>query len=237
LPAIILAGGQGMRLRPLTNDRPKPMVQILGKPILEYQVEWLRSMGVEDIVFCCGYRHEVIQRHFGAGEGFGVKVVYSVEEEPLGRGGAVKRAMHRLGEAERLLVVNGDSITTIPLEPLIEYHDGAGCLATLVAVPFRSPYGVLDLDESNRVRGFREKPELPHWVNAGIYVFEMRVEDYLPMVGDTEEETFPRLAGLGLLAAYKSRGFWRTIDTAKDLQETEDELRTILSKTLLGLGR
>ncbi len=232
--AIILAGGLGLRLRPLTNRKPKPMVEILRKPILEYQIEWLKSQGIRNFIIACGYKHEKIMDYFGNGEKFDVNIQYSIEKEKLGTGGGIKQALKYIDDNENdIVVTNGDIITTIDLRPMFEYHKQSNFMATILLVPFKSPYGIVDVDETNRIRGFREKPELPYWINGGVYVLRRQVEEFLPEKGDIEKETFPILAEKGLLGSYKSRGFWRAIDTIKDLSEIEKDLKKLLMKALL----
>ncbi|GBD30474.1 D-glycero-alpha-D-manno-heptose 1-phosphate guanylyltransferase [bacterium HR32] len=230
--AVILAGGKGERLRPYTQDRPKPMVEILGIPILGYQIEWLRSQGVTDVVVACGYRHEVIQDYFDDGRKLGVRIRYSVESEPLGRGGALKQAL-ALVEGEVCVATNGDVITNVPLREVVEQHRRRGDVATLVLSPFVSPYGIVDVTDDDRITGFHEKPELPYWINAGIYVLDRSVRDLLPDVGDHETTTFPELAAQGRLGAYRSRAYWRGVDTIKDLSEVTKEFEQRLLSAFL----
>ncbi len=225
MQAVILAGGRGERLRPFTEDRPKPMVEILGIPILGYQLQWLQSQGVTDIIISCGYRHDVIQNYFGNGEKWGVKLQYAIEPEPLGRGGALKLAFKSLTPGEDIcLATNGDVITNVRLKPLIQTHRQNGCLATIVLAPFISPYGIVEADEGDKVVAFHEKPELPYWMNAGIYVLSREIESLLPDQGDHETSTFPQLAAERQLRAFKSRSYWRSVDTVKDLSEVTKEL-------------
>ena len=228
--ALILAGGKGERLRPLTDTLPKPMVQVRGKPILEHQVAWLKSGGVTDVVFLAGYRWEAIKDHFGDGKAFGVNAHYSVEDSPLGRGGAIKAGFPKVpGNEETVAVLNGDIITAETLDNLSAYHRerrsaNPSHLATIMVVPMVSPYGLVDMDESGTVTGFREKVEMEHWINAGIYLFERSIAGELPDLGDHETETFPRLAKAGRLAAMRSRSFWRSVDSFKDLREAEEHV-------------
>jgi NDP-sugar pyrophosphorylase family protein len=224
--AIVLAGGKGERLRPFTEDRPKPMVEIMGVPILSYQIQWLQSQGVSDLIISCGYRHEVIQAYFGEGERLGVRITYAVEKQPLGRGGALRLAMGQLPQGEdAVIATNGDVITNFRITPVLEAHRSQKMLATVVLTPFVSPYGLVEVDGSERVTQFREKPELPYWINAGIYVLSPALRDRLPEHGDHEMTTFPDLARSGLLGAYKTRAYWRTVDTIKDVNEVAAELQ------------
>ncbi len=224
--AIVLAGGKGERLRPFTEDRPKPMVEIMGTPILSYQLQWLQGQGVTDFIIACGYRHEVIEAYFGQGERFGVRITYAVEDEPLGRGGALRLALSRLPDDEDVAIAtNGDVITNFRLAPLLAAHRTARVLATVALVPLVSPYGIVETDEDERVTNFREKPELPYWINAGIYAVSPALQERLPERGDHETTTFPELARSGRLGGFKLRDYWRTVDTIKDVNEVASELQ------------
>ena len=226
--ALILAGGKGERLRPLTDTVPKPMVPVCGKPILAHQIEWLRPAGVTDVVFLAGYRWEVIKDYFGDGRGYGVRIQYSVEDSPLGRGGAIRKGAELVPETEdSVMVLNGDVITFEDPLAILGLHQSKKAsnpthLATIMVVPMVSPYGLVDMNESGDVVGFREKVELPHWINAGVYVLEREIFQELPDLGDHETSTFPRLAQAGRISSYQSRAFWRSVDSFKDLKEAEE---------------
>lgn len=232
--AIILAGGRGERLRPLTEDRPKCMIDILGSPILAYQIRWLKAYGVQKIVLACGYLHEIIQQYFGDGTKHGVEIEYLVEQKVLGRGGALKRALLQLQgkEEEPVLCLNGDNVCNLSIKEFLEFHQLHRPLATIVTVPLRSPYGIVEIGQGDTVIGFTEKPELPYGVNAGIYLMDRKIIEFLPDVGDHEVETFPRLAEEGKLKAFRSRCFWRTVDTTKDVGELKSELEKIFMGAL-----
>ena len=228
--ALILAGGKGERLRPLTDTVPKPMVPVCGKPILEHQIEWLKVGGVTDVVFLSGYRSNVIQDHFGDGKRVGIRTHYSVENVPLGRGGAIKAGFTNVPFGEEMVaVLNGDVIAEEPLNQLILFHRNRKLanpshLATIMVVPMVSPYGLVDIDLSDTITGFREKVEMDHWINAGVYLFERSIVDELPNLGDHETSTFPKLATVGRLAAVKSCQFWQSVDSFKDLRAAEERL-------------
>ncbi|HKZ51320.1 MAG TPA: nucleotidyltransferase family protein [Dehalococcoidia bacterium] len=226
--ALVIAGGQGERLRPLTNDRPKPMVEVAGKPILAYQVEWLRQQGVGDIVICCGYRADVMQRYFDQGQAWGVRIQYSIEAEPLGRGGALKLGYRLVPPEEEVVIgLNGDNITTQPLAPFLRYHRRRRAAATVMLTPLRSPYGIVRMARGGRIQAFLEKPQLSHWINAGIYLLSPEFFRRLPDRGDHETTVFPQLSAEGVLFGYRSRAYWRTVDTMKDLSEAEGEVRQL----------
>ena len=223
MKAIILAGGKGERLRPFTNNRPKGMVKVEGKPILEYQINWLVQYGVTEIIFACGYKYEVIKEYFEDGKKSSLKISYSVEENPLGRGGGVKKAWEKIKNNEPIIVTNGDIYTDMDLERAIQAHKEQnkkhGTIATICLFPYKSPYGIVRFGENGIVESFEEKRALPFWVNGGIYIFEHEVKDYLPVTGDHETTTFQELAAKNLIYAYKSIDYWKGIDTVKDLNE------------------
>jgi len=224
--AAIIAGGLGKRLRPLTEDRPKPLIEVGGRPIIEWQIRWLSRYGVDTVVVLAGYHREKLIEFLGSGSRFGVSVVYVVEEEPLGTGGAIKNAERVLGDGV-FLAVNGDVVTDIPVAELVRFLDERPeALAAIALVPLRSPYGIVEVDGAGRVRSFREKPVLEDYlINAGVYAMRPGVFRYLPAKGDVERETFPRLAAEGRLVGRVFRGcYWRSIDTVKDVEEASQEL-------------
>lgn len=227
---MILSGGRGERLRPLTDTIPKPMVPVCGKPILWHQIQWLKSGGVTDVVFLAGYNWEAIREFFGDGSAYGFRAHYSVEDTPLGRGGAIRKGMDLVPHGEGCVVVtNGDVITSEDLGGIVDgYHRKRKAVpahqATILVVPFLSPYGLVDLTSQDDVEGFREKVELPYWINGGVYAVSPEIKERLPELGDHETSTFPALAAEGKLAALRCRGFWRSVDSFKDLREAEDYL-------------
>ncbi|MDA1279414.1 MAG: nucleotidyltransferase family protein [Chloroflexi bacterium] len=225
--ALTIAGGRGERLRPLTDNRPKPMIEINGKPIISYQIDWMIAQGVTDVVFLCGYMGEVIQEFFGDGSEHGIRAHYSFEETPLGRGGALKQGLSSVPEgAAKVLVANGDIITNQPLKPIAELHARSGAMGTMMLVPYLSQYGVVESNDKHIVTRFIEKGRLPFWINAGVYLFDRKIESLLPDVGDHETTTFQDLASQGRLAAYHSEMAWTSIESPKDLSDITEQIRS-----------
>ena len=211
--ALILSGGMGERLRPLTNDIPKPMAPVNGKPILWYQIEWLKLAGVTDVVFLAGYRWESIKEYFGDGADFGINAHYSVEDSPLGRGGAIRNGLRMVPEDNKLVfVLNGDTITS----------ENPNTLLSDFKQRISTNNRVVNINSENIVTEFREKAEIPYWINSGIYVFNKAIMNLLPAIGDHETQTFPELAMSGQISAIPSREYWRGIDSLKDLREAEE---------------
>ena len=222
---MIIAGGEGERLRPLTDDRPKPMIPVGAKPILQRQIEWLRGEGVANFVLLCGYRADVIQDHFGDGSKLGVTIEYSLEEEPLGRGGALRQGFAQVPTSEDYVIAtNGDILSDQRLSDLIQRHQRTDAIATVMLTQLRSPYGVTRIARDHHIESFDEKPLLPHWINAGVYVLSRKFFAMLPSKGDHEDTTFPRLSKQRKLFGFKSKAYWRAVDSFKDLKEAEREL-------------
>lgn len=221
--AVILAGGQATRLRPYTEDRPKAMVEVRGVPVCERQLVWLATAGVEHAVMSVGYRADVIQDRIGDGSRLGISVTYAVETEPLGRGGGMKLAAKTLPfPDEGWFAMNGDVLSRFELKDLLAQHRRTSALATIALAPYKSTWGLATL-EGDFILGFVQSPHLPYWINGGIYAMEPEVVDMLPDKGDHEDSTFPELALSGRLGGYKIEGYWRGIDTVKDLKEANAE--------------
>lgn len=226
--AVVLAGGQGSRLRPYTDDRPKPMVEIpgTGVPIIGHQLAWLAAEGVTDAVVSCGHLAGVLQEWL-AGARLPLRVTTVVEEEPLGRGGGLKYAARSLPYPElSWYATNGDVWTRFSLREMAAFHAERGATATLALARPRIPWGVVETNEYGQVLDFIEAPQSPYPVNAGVYVFAPEFTALLPDLGDHERTTFPRLARERRLAGFPlpQGAYWRAIDTAKDLTEAAREL-------------
>ncbi len=218
--AVILSGGFGKRLKPLTDNVPKPLLEVAGRPIIEWQIEWLKSHGIREFVICAGYLREKIVEKLGGGNRLGVRIGYAVEDEPLGTGGALKNAKHLLELEKMFIVVNGDILTNLNPREMEIHIDNA--LAVIAVTRLQSPYGIVDFDTTTlKILRFDEKPKLSgYYVNAGVYLFSTEIFDYLPVTGDMEKLTFPRLAEKGLVKALPFDGAeWLSIDSHKDLEE------------------
>jgi NDP-sugar pyrophosphorylase family protein len=226
--AVVLAGGLGMRLRPLTDDRPKALIPVHGRPIAEYQIEWLvKAAGIDAVTFACGYKWEKLKEHFGSSFS-GVPIDYSVEEEALGTGGAVRKALQNVRFEDDVVVTNGDIVTDLPLKRMIDAHRAAGDIsASMLVVPYKSRFGVVKIDKLKMVRDFDEKPSFPDvWINGGVYVLnQRRILKNLPDKGDIERETFPKLVTRGELLSYPYYGEWVFVDSLKDLNELEASMK------------
>lgn len=238
MKAIILAGGLGTRLREETEFRPKPMVEIGGKPILWHIMKNLSQHGLEDYVIATGYKSEMIKDYFlnyqaksgdftveigsssapkfhstQKNENWKVTVADTGAESLTGE--RVKRAAKYLDKGEPFLVTYGDGLADVDIKKLIEFHKGHKGLATVTAVRPVSRFGVLDLDEASFVKEFKEKPKSSNWINVGYFVFDYEVLQYLDD-GPLEGQPLAQLASDGNLAAYKHDGFWQPMDTIRE---------------------
>jgi NDP-sugar pyrophosphorylase family protein len=232
--AIILAGGQATRLGDAARGHPKALVPIAGHPLAEYQVAQLVRAGVDRVLVSCAAGQAGL---FEAKlSGLGAEIVAVAEPEPLGRGGGLRLAAQQREESGPLYALNGDELTDVDLRALLDAHEVHSAAATIVVAPLTSQFGVVELEDSDRITGFREAPRLPHWVNAGVYVLDDEALARLPERGDHEQSTFPELAEEGKLFGFRHEGLWITVNTPKDLVRAEQhyvahpELRPTLAR-------
>ena len=232
MQAIVLVGGEGTRLRPLTTSVPKPALTLVDRPFLAYMVEWLAGHGVDQVVLACGFLPDVLREALGETERSGARIRYVAEPEPLGTAGAIRFAADALGDEldERFLALNGDVLTDLDLTRLLADHAGRGARATLGLHPVddSAVYGLVSRDDEGRVVEFLEKTgePVPGEVNAGMYVLERSVLDLIPAgeMVSIEREVFPRLVGDGLYGTLLD-GYWMDIGTPdRYLQATWDIL-------------
>src|SRR5215208_4192730 len=218
--AVVMAGGEGTRLRPLTSNQPKPMVPIVGKPCIEHIVELLRDHGLTDVVITLAFLPQAIRSYFGDGSSLGVDIEYSVEESPLGTAGSVRLATQGLRLDETFLVISGDALCDIDLSALIEFHKEKSAAVTIGLKSVENPleFGIVVTDEDNRVERFLEKPSwgqvFSDTINTGIYVIEPEVMRHVPSDRpfDFSKELFPLLLEMGRpIFGYVCDGYWQDI--------------------------
>ena len=248
MQALILAGGEGTRLRPLTSTVPKPVVPLANRPFISFMIEWLRRHGVDDVILSCGFLADGVRNVLGDGESLGVRIRYVEEPTPLGTGGALRFAGELLDE--RFLMLNGDVLTDLDLTAQLAQHDRTGARATiaLVAVDDPSAYGLVRRNSDLSVSGFLEKPSPDqidtNLINAGAYVLERSILDEMAPAGTNisiERDVFPKLVGRGLYG-FASEAYWLDIGTPQGyLQGTFDILEgnvaTDLGARLEAAGR
>ncbi|MGZ4371083.1 MAG: sugar phosphate nucleotidyltransferase, partial [Gaiellaceae bacterium] len=218
MKAVVMAGGEGTRLRPLTSNQPKPMVPVVGKPCMEHILELLRDHGLTDVIVTVAFLPQAIRSYFGDGETLGLQIGYSVEESPLGTAGSVKLAAKQLDET--FLVISGDALCDVDLGKLIAFHKEKGAAVTigLKAVDNPLEFGIVVTDEEGRIERFFEKPSwgqvFSDTINTGIYVLEPEVLKHVPTDRpfDFSKELFPYLLEMGRpLYGYVMDGYWQDI--------------------------
>ncbi|MBF6618759.1 MAG: NDP-sugar synthase [Patulibacter sp.] len=219
MQVVILVGGKGTRLRPLTATRPKPNVPIVDRPFLAYALEWVADHGMTDVVLCCGFKSDAMVEEFGDGSRFGVSITWVFEPEPRGTAGGLKMAEEHLDD--RFLLLNGDVLTDMDLTAQVAAHERSGARGTLALVPVADPsaYGLVRLNDDSSVAGFLEKPEPDEidtdLISAGAYVLERDVLDMIPPGREVsiEREVWPRLVGDGLFGFVHRDAYWMDIGT------------------------
>jgi mannose-1-phosphate guanylyltransferase len=220
LKAVILVGGPGTRLQPLTFIVPKSLVPVLNRPVMEHMLAYLRQFGIEDVILTLNYLPDAIRSHFGEGRDFGVKLTYCMEKEPLGTAGAVKNAAAYLDGT--FIVLNGDIFTEMDLADMFSFHTRNKAKATisLTWVDNPSAFGVVETDKNYQVKRFIEKPPpgtaTTNWINAGTYILEPEVLDHIPADKHYmfERGLFPGLLEAGKpVFGYPYRGYWLDMGT------------------------
>jgi NDP-sugar pyrophosphorylase family protein len=220
--ALILAGGKAERLGDAAQGKPKPLVPVAGRPLVAYTIARLAQAGVSRAIVACALGQE--DQFDAALGGHGVEIAAVGEPEPLGRGGGLRFAAEHRRDDGPVLAMNGDELLDLDYRALLERHRAEAAAATVVVAQVNSPFGVVELDDNDRIHGFREAPKLEHWVNAGVYVLSDEALERLPVRGDHETSTFPELAQEGKLRAFRHSGVWLTVNTPKDLRRAEEYL-------------
>ena len=220
MKAVIMAGGEGTRLRPLTSNQPKPMMPIANRPMMEHIVELLKKHGFDEIVVTVAFQANAIRTYFGNGSEFGVQMVYATEETPLGTAGSVRNAMDELDEA--FLVISGDVLTDIDLGAIVEFHRDRKAMATIGLKSMENPleFGIVITRDDGSVERFLEKPTwgevFSDTINTGIYVLEPEIFDYIepdkPV--DFSSDVFPRMLDDGRpVFGSITEGYWEDVGT------------------------
>ena len=237
--AILLVGGFGTRLMPLTRNTPKPMLTVAGVPVTEHQLMMAKKAGITQIVLATSYLSEVFTPYFGDGSQWGMNIKYAVEKEPLGTGGAIRNAAQLLDTQESVVILNGDVLSSHDLAGQIRQHEAHDADVTLhlTQVEDARAFGCVPTDVDGRVTAFLEKMDNPitNQINAGCYVFNPRVINTIPLgtVVSVERETFPHLVSNGAkIYGYLENAYWLDIGTPKALLKASTD---IVLRTAAGL--
>jgi len=229
LKAVLLVGGAGTRLRPLTYVVPKCLLPVGGKPLLERTMSYLEGHKVTEFVLCVAYLKKQIKDAFGDGSKLGFKIEYAEADSPLGTAGQLKTAAGMLGET--FLAMNGDIVTNLNVSKMVATHRKMGGVATIALKEFgvKIPYGHIVVDGEGKVTAFEEKPTLSYMANAGVYVMEPAVLNEIPAgkVASLETETFPRLIAKGMpVTSYFESAYWADVGSMADFERVNDEALT-----------
>lgn len=231
MKALYLAGGMGTRLKPLTDDLPKPMVPIMNKPLLERSMANLKENGIHEIVISTCYKSQYIKDYFGNGDKFGLNIEYVCEDAPLGTGGAIKKTGHLYDDT--FLVFNADILCNMDFRKLIEFHKAKSAAVTIAVTKVENPsaYGVIEYDQNDYALSFTEKPAADqiksNFINAGVYVIEPSVLKGIPenRPVSVERDIFPALLEKGdKIAVYKGCSYWMDIGTPEKYLQTHVDI-------------
>jgi NDP-sugar pyrophosphorylase family protein len=221
MKAIILAGGRGKRLSPITDYVPKPLIPIKNIPIIEWQIKYLKKHGINEVIICTGYKTNMIENYLSM-KNIGIKIKFSIEKTPLGTGGAIKKAGKMIND-KSFFVINGDILTNIDLRKLSKKPN------SIASIELRTKFGTLETN-GNKISKFREKKEISNlWMNAGIYYLQKEILKDLPNKGDIEKTLFPNYAKKGKLNTIKFKKIkWYSIDSIKDIEDSSLEIEKII---------
>ncbi|MFH0947868.1 MAG: NDP-sugar synthase [Elusimicrobiota bacterium] len=241
MKAIILIGGFGTRLRPLTCNTPKPLLPVLNKPFSLYQIELLKKYGIKDIILCMAYLPSEFKKYFGDGKKFGVKISYAVEKTPLGTGGAIKNAEKFVDDS--VIIFNGDVLTEINLAKLVQFHKKKKSKVTvsLIRVPDPTSFGLVETAKDGKILQFLEKPSISQitvdTVNAGTYIFEPEIFKEMPLdvIYSVERELFPTLLNKKIpFYGYIYSAYWIDIGTTEKYLQIHNDLMNQMKKNVIG---
>ncbi len=231
MKAVVMAGGFGTRIQPLTNSIPKPMLPILNKPMMEHIIKRLKFVGIQEIIVLLYFKPEVIQNYFKDGKDFGVKINYVLPDDDYGTAGAVKKAQKYLDE--RFIVVSGDLVTDFDFKEIIGFHHAVGSKLTITLTSVEDPlqFGVVITDKEGKILRFLEKPGwgevFSDTINTGIYVIEPEILNYIPdnIPFDFSKDLFPRLMKEGItLYGYNAKGYWRDVGNPESYREVNKDI-------------
>ncbi|GIU00297.1 mannose-1-phosphate guanyltransferase [Sulfurovum sp. TSL6] len=234
MKAVVMAGGFGTRIQPLTNSRPKPMLPIMNKPMMEHTMMTLKDLGITEFIVLLYFKPEIIQEHFGDGSDFGIKITYVVPDDDYGTAGAVKLAQEHIGD-DNFIIISGDLVTDFDFQKIFDYHEEKKSKLTITLTSVDNPleFGVVIADEEGKIEKFLEKPSwgevFSDTINTGIYIIEPEILEYIPKNKnyDFGKDLFPKLMrnGIDLMAGY-SEGYWRDVGNPESYRDVYDDILT-----------
>ncbi len=219
MEVVILCGGKGTRLSEYTEDIPKPLVEIGNKPIIHYLMDLYASFGHKDFILCIGYKGSKIKEYFKDNKEFNIRFVDSGEN--ANKAERLLKAKDLIRD-ETFLMSYGDDLADVDINNVIAFHKKNRKIVTLTAVPLESPFGIIEVNGKGEVISFKEKPKLNHWMNGGFYVIDKKIFNYIKKGHDLEKGAFEELAKEKNIAAFMHNGFWKSMNTLKDVIELNE---------------
>ncbi len=221
MEVVILCGGKGTRLSEYTQSIPKPMIEVGSKPILLHLMQYYASLGHKDFILCLGYKAEKVEEYFKEMNLKGLNVQVVDTGENSNKAERLAKVKHKI-KGSTFLVSYGDDISNVDINEAIKFHNKKKKIVTLTAVPLVSPFGIIELNGKNEVTSFKEKPKLDYFMNGGFYVMDRKIFNYIKKGFDLEKETFEELAKQKQIAAFRHDGFWKSMNTLKDVIELNE---------------
>jgi len=219
MQVVILCGGKGTRLSELTEEIPKPLVEVGDKPILHHLMNLYAKAGHKDFILCLGYKGDKIKEHFKDNKDWNIDFVDTGEDS--NKAERLMKVKDKIKD-DNFLLSYGDDLSDVDINKVIELHKEKNKIVTLTAVQLQSPFGVLEINNNQEVTEFKEKPKLPNLMNGGFYVMKKEIFDHIKEGDDLEKETFKGLAKKNQISAFKHSGFWKSMNTLKDVIELNE---------------
>ncbi|MGB3962643.1 MAG: nucleotidyltransferase family protein, partial [Sulfurimonas sp.] len=232
MKAVVMAGGFGTRIQPLTNSRPKPMLPIINRPMMQHTMMNLKDLGITEFIVLLYFKPEIIQDYFKDGSEFGIKITYVVPDDDYGTAGAVKLAQELIGD-ENFIIISGDLVTDFDFQKIFDYHKEKKSKLTITLTSVDNPleFGVVIANENGKIEKFLEKPSwgevFSDTINTGIYIIEPEILNYIPKNEnfDFAKDLFPRLMREGIeLMAGNAEGYWRDVGNPESYRDVYDDL-------------
>ena len=219
MQVVVLCGGKGTRLSEYTEEIPKPLINVGGKPILWHIVRMYKKFGHKDFIFCLGYKGEKIREYFKNEKD--VKIEFADTGIDANKAERLQKVKHLIKDGD-FFVTYGDDLSNVDTNKLYEFHKKNKKMVTLTAVNLESQFGILNLNKKNEVTGFREKPKLKYYINGGFYVFSKKIFNYMKKGYDLESDVLRDAAKSRQIAAFRHNGFWKSMNTLKDVIELNE---------------